>query len=107
MHNYSSWKNTIKTINECEFIISSSLHGIIIADSYNIPNIWCKFSDKVYGKDFKFFDYFESVNRFDEHPFTFTKYHTLEELMNLRQLYKKPSINFDKIISSCPFLHKK
>ena len=53
-----------KTTNEilkCDKIVSSSLHGVIVAHAYGIPAIWQKFSDDVFGDDIKYQDYFESV----------------------------------------------
>ena len=56
----------IHQIASCECIISSSLHGLIIADSLNIPNIHIKVSDKLLGDGFKFDDYYSAYGL--EHP---------------------------------------
>lgn len=52
-----------KTIEflECKKVVSSSLHGIIIAHTYGIPAVWQPFSNGVFGDDIKYQDYFESV----------------------------------------------
>lgn len=50
-----------KQITECQFTISSSLHGLIISHAYNIPSVWVEFSGKLFGNGIKFIDYFESV----------------------------------------------
>lgn len=57
------WKQVLTQISACDLILSSSLHGLIIADSYEIPNARLSFSDAIVGGDFKFFDYGFSVGR--------------------------------------------
>ena len=46
---------------KCEKIVSSSLHGIIVAHAYGIPAVWQKFSGDIFGDNIKYQDYFESV----------------------------------------------
>ena len=48
----------INELLECETILSSSLHGLIFADAYGVPNHWIKVSNKLSGDDFKFADYY-------------------------------------------------
>lgn len=52
----------IRKIASCECIISSSLHGLIIADGLGIPNIHIKVSDKLLGDGFKFDDYYSAYH---------------------------------------------
>ena len=50
-------------IVQCEFILSSSLHGIIFSDSYGVPNAHMKYKNNVFGEHYKFNDYYDSVGR--------------------------------------------
>lgn len=96
----------IDLILSCEKIVSSSLHGIIIADAYNIPSIWIEFSNKVKGNGFKFLDYFESVKRIDSKAYKFCKETEVNDLLNLFYSYEI-DINLDKLIKSFPFKIRK
>jgi hypothetical protein len=52
-------KKIIKEIAESETIISSSLHGLIVSDSLNIPNLWIENQWKYGHLDhFKYLDYY-------------------------------------------------
>lgn len=46
---------------ECEFLMSTALHGLIIADSFNIPNRYLRISE--HENMFKFDDYYSGTNR--------------------------------------------
>lgn len=50
-------------ISSCQAILSSSLHGLIFADSFGIPNAHIKLSNNVTGGYYKFKDYYTSVDR--------------------------------------------
>ncbi|MBN2572306.1 MAG: glycosyltransferase [Ignavibacteriales bacterium] len=58
----SNIEEVIDKIISCEYIISSSLHGLIVSHAYNIPALWFKFSQNISGDDIKFLDYFSSVS---------------------------------------------
>lgn len=60
----SSVPTVIQQITQCEHIFSSSLHGIIVADAYGIPNTWLQRPDHNLPRGcLKFLDYFASVKR--------------------------------------------
>lgn len=54
--------SVLHDIARCEYILSSSLHGLVVADALGIPNAWILLSDKVHGNGFKFRDYHSAFN---------------------------------------------
>lgn len=54
----------IQEICSCSAIIASSLHGLIVADSYGIPNVRLTFgNNQVDTNDFKYLDYYSAIDR--------------------------------------------
>ena len=54
---------SLRQLAGCERILSSGLHGLILADAYGIPNAWASFGALRGGNGWKFFDYGLSVGR--------------------------------------------
>ncbi|WP_042257182.1 polysaccharide pyruvyl transferase family protein [Butyrivibrio proteoclasticus] len=59
----NDWKKTIDQIYNSKLIISSSLHGCIIAEAYGIPAILLDCVEK--DDRFKYDDYYHSTGRYD------------------------------------------
>ncbi len=98
-------KNPYKVIDEivqCEKVISSSLHGVIVADAYEVPSLWISFSNKVLGEGFKFIDYFKSVGRTDSAPIIIGEALRLEDISNRFHPYQI-HIDLEKLKEACPF----
>lgn len=60
-----------RTIGECEYVLSSSLHGLIISDSFGIPNLHIRVTDQMLGDGFKFHDYYSGYGKKDQ-PYVLT-----------------------------------
>lgn len=103
MKKYGNWLSVIDKIVECDMIISSSLHGIIVSDAYAIPNVWVEFSDKVLGQGFKFRDYFLSVNKKTSEPIYIRTLSDFNHALLEKQTWKKPNIDLSDLVASCPF----
>jgi pyruvyltransferase len=56
----SDWKEFLGEVAACRFVVSSSLHGLVAADAFGIPNAWIQISNQVRGGGFKFHDYYSA-----------------------------------------------
>lgn len=95
--------NALKVVDHilsCKKIISSSLHGIIIAQAYGIPTYWIKISQIGYD-DFKFHDFFQSVGIM-EPRYINAKTKSVDDIL---QNISLPPLNYDPrpLIDSFPY----
>ncbi len=77
-------------ISKCKCILSSSLHGLIFADSFGIPNARLVASNLLKGGDYKFEDYYSSYNNSERKCFDLRKniYIDLQEVFETYVLDK-------------------
>lgn len=78
--------NVTRKIAECECIISSSLHGLIIADSLRVPNIHIVVTNNLLGDGFKFDDYYSAYGL--KHNFVDMNKKSIDDLKYVYENYK-------------------
>lgn len=85
-----------KQITESEYILSTSLHGIIVAHAYGIPALWIK-KGYIHTDGFKFDDYFSSVG-----ISFYDGFENLEEILTSTKNWRKLfADNMDKALINC------
>jgi pyruvyltransferase len=105
----SDIEQTLRDFLACKRIISSSLHGLIIADAYGIPNAWRQ-SETGRGGVFKYYDYFASVNKYREpHQYSIAKKGlALSTLLKSFEFDRRPiEFSYYRLLDACPFLRRK
>jgi hypothetical protein len=97
-------ESTVNKILSCKNIVSSSLHGIVVANSYDIPVRWIKFDNNIYGDDTKYYDHYLSIGIDNEKYIDAINYKkiSINSLINSIKYYKI-SINLDRLIESSYF----
>ena len=91
-------EQTLKQIAQCKHIISSAMHGLIVADSFGIPNIRMVLSDKIMGGDYKFIDYYSAFDMEMPTPVIMTPETQITDTEFIRNQYKVP---YNKVQEIC------
>ena len=88
-------QNVAQKIADWGLVLSSSLHGLIFADSLSIPNYHIKISYNLTGGTYKFLDYYSGINK-EYLPADVKKIFDDQYLAQLKASYK-PIHNLTKI----------
>jgi pyruvyltransferase len=98
----------IRRAAACEFILSSSLHGLVVADSLGIPNAWMSLSGSVRGSGFKFLDYYSVFGIEDARPVDLRGGLSESLLEEWMRAYERPGLDKIKqsLVASFPFPKK-
>ncbi|GAA2105379.1 polysaccharide pyruvyl transferase family protein [Brevibacterium salitolerans] len=98
-------EGTLDDMLACKRIISTSLHGLILADAYGIPNSWL-IADTGWGKEYKFWDYLTSVRK-EREPDDFD---IVDQGMTIDQLIERSAfdardiqLDLDMLYAANPF----
>lgn len=93
-------KKVIDDLLSCRSVASSSLHGLIMADAYDIPSTWM---DWIYPKvdDFKYYDYFESI-RCEKEPISVKEFVKPTDIISASSMPAHKT-DMKKLLDVCPF----
>lgn len=83
----------INQVVASKYILSTSLHGVIIAHAYHVPALWIK-AGYVGSSDYKYYDYFSSVhiNDYPDLKATDILNYTNDEIIHLFKVYSQQSL---------------
>lgn len=99
----SDIERVTRDITSCEHILSTSLHGIIVAHAYGIPALWMEHTGlENYTKGFKFRDYFSAVGIDEYYPIrdltaVLNSEKTALNVFNTLSSYVLPSADLSKL----------
>ena len=102
MKDYNKWTDVIDEILSCKYILSESLHGLIMAEAYNVPNVWVDITLKN-KYDIKYHDFFLSTGLDREKPMKIDKNFTIDKALEKLSKYKKGKMpDLKALIDACP-----
>lgn len=99
---YGNWTDFIDRICACDVIFSSSLHGLIVAEAYGVPNHWISISDSVLGNGFKFRDYFASIGKPHASPIFLGEDSDLIGMLD-GLTWTQGRLDVKRLLNACPF----
>ena len=92
-------ENVMREMLRCKKIVTSSLHGMVIADLFERPSCLVRVSDKIAGDGFKYVDYWSFVNKAPYAPIPIEQREAIELILTI------PPQKFSKGTEAKNYLH--
>lgn len=95
----------LRKIAECEFVLSSSLHGLVVSDAFQVPNVWVEISGPLRGDRFKFSDYYSVFGIPKPQPLDLQRGVQPPTIEKIRNLYERSGLEKiqQDLVASFPF----
>jgi pyruvyltransferase len=95
----------VRDILSCQYILSSSLHGLILAEAYKIPSMYYMLTNKIIGGSFKYNDYYSMDGR-NTQRVVLSERCNIDDIIHQIQKSERPQQDVSGLIESCPFRRK-
>ena len=93
--------DVIGAMAHCRVILSSSLHGLILAEALGLPSLWIKASDEIAGGSFKFEDWFGTTRNPQHQPYVLEGNENAHQLAALAE-HRDHTIDLDALAAALP-----
>ncbi|MCQ4287302.1 polysaccharide pyruvyl transferase family protein [Pseudomonas stutzeri] len=86
-------EEVLRAIQSCSFVLSSSMHGLIVADAFEVPNRRLRLSNGLIS-DFKFVDYYSAFSLNEPEPLNASALRCIEreDVAELIGEYERPGL---------------
>lgn len=100
--NYGEWHTFIDEILSCNAIISSSLHGLIMSETYGVPSVWMELPTNDFDKRIKYYDFYQSIGK-ECKPLVISDSPDWNQVNQLIAEWKPGKIDLQPLIENAPF----
>jgi pyruvyltransferase len=93
--------DVLRDIASCELIVSSSLHGLIAADSFGIPCVWANTDKPLYGSpNYKFLDYATGRRANFNEPISYAEAMASNDLHSIATVPNRPIAEWQRELAA-------
>jgi pyruvyltransferase len=100
---FDSFEDFVADLCECEVIVSSALHGIVLADAYGIPSLRMVMGDRIGGDGTKFIDYEQATHRASDRTVPWRHIQRGMPIDVIQRLAEVGQVDVEPLLAACPF----